>query len=152
VLKKNKCESFKSIIVRYVDGEISPQEEQKLEEHLVVCSNCQEDLEHLKEWKGVSVEMKNKLLPDMAWDEYWQKLYNRLERGISWIFISIGAIIFLGIAAYQFVLKLVEANELSSFEKIGIFTFVFGLVMLFVSVVREKLMVRIKDKYKEIIR
>jgi predicted anti-sigma-YlaC factor YlaD len=149
---KNKCRFFEAQLVRYVDGEISPEEKKKLEAHLLICSNCQKDLEHLTAWKGVSSEMKNKLLPDMAWEEYWQKFYNRLERGISWILISIGAIIILGIAAYHVILDLLKNSNLSVIEKTGVLVLVFGLIVLFVSVLREKLMIRGKDKYKEIVR
>lgn len=149
---KKDCKLFEELIVRYVDGELSTPERKKLEGHLATCGECREDLERLKNWKGVSGKMKNKLLPDMAWEEYWQHLYNRLERGISWILISIGATIILGIAAYQFVLNLFKAEDLGSVEKIGIFALVFGFVILFLSVLREKLMVRKHDKYEEIIR
>ncbi len=149
---KKDCKQFKILLIKLVDDEISPEEQTRLDQHLSTCRECQNDLNELRKWKEVSHSMKGKLLPDMAWDEYWRNLYNRLERGISWILISVGAIILLGIAAYHFVLNLLEDTQLGLLEKLGIFALVFGFVILFVSVTREKLMVRKHDKYKEIIR
>ena len=75
-----------------------------------------------------------------------------MERGISWIFISIGAIILLGIAVYSFIIGILNESHITLLEKIGILALAFGFVILFVSVVREKLMTRKHDKYKEIVR
>jgi len=147
---KKSCENYHQLIVEYVDGIISPENKMRLQTHLKTCAACREDLEKLQKWKGVSEQMKGKLLPDMAWDEYWQHIYNRLERGIGWILISVGAIIFLGIAVYQFVINVLTSTEITSLEKAGILLLSIGFVVLLVSVLREKLMVRKYDKYKEI--
>ncbi len=149
---KSNCEQYQLLLMQYVDQEISPEDKQILEDHLKQCSSCREELEKYVKIKGVSSSMKNKLLPDMAWDEYWRHLYNRMERGISWIFISIGAIILLGIAVYSFIIGILNESHITLLEKIGILALAFGFVVLFVSVVREKLMTRKHDKYKEIVR
>jgi predicted anti-sigma-YlaC factor YlaD len=149
---KSNCEQYQILLMQYVDQEISPENKQKLEDHLNECSSCREELEKFIKIKGVNSTMKNKLLPDMAWDEYWRHLYNRMERGISWIFISIGAIILLGIAVYSFIIGILNESHMTLLEKIGILALAFGFVVLFVSVVREKLMTSKHDKYKEIVR
>ena len=146
----NNCEVYKLLIVQYVDKQISPEDRLKLQKHLSTCINCKEDLKQQQNWKEVSSEMKNNLMPDMAWNEYWQHLYNKLERGISWILISVGAIIFLGIGVYHFIANVLGSSEMNNLEKTGVFILAFGFVILFVSVVREKLMVHKHDKYKEI--
>ena len=94
--------------------------------------------------------MKFKKLPEMYWDEYWRHVYNRMERGISWIFISIGAIIILTFAAWEAVSGLINNQQMNPLLKIGIFVFVSGMVILLVSVFREKIMIKKIDKYKEV--
>jgi len=150
LLNKRNCEDFKALLVRYVDNQVSPEEKAEMERHLAECEDCRADLNHLQNWKGVSRDMKNKLLPDMAWDEYWHHLYNRMERGISWILISIGAIIFLAIAVYHFIGGVLTSAQISPLEKVGVFALALGFIVLLVSVLREKLMTRKQDKYKEI--
>lgn len=150
--KQNKCEFYKTLLVKRIDGEISPDEKQRLEKHLAECEECRKDFEQLNNWKGVSETMKIRLLPDMAWDEYWRHLYNRLERGIGWLLFSIGILIFLGLAAYHFTVNVLFSPGMGFLEKAGLVALVLGLVVLFVSVLREKLMTRKKDKYREIIR
>lgn len=144
------CEPYKELMVRLIDGEITPAEREKLEMHLQACPDCRADLAEMKRWKGVSGEMKNKLLPDMARDEYWRHIYNRLERGVAWILVSLGAIILLGFAVAQFLAGVLKSTQMSGLEKFGVLALALGFVVLFVSVVREKLMVGKHDKYKEI--
>ena len=94
--------------------------------------------------------MKFKKMPDMYWDEYWRHVYNRIERGISWIFISIGAIVVLSFAAWNAVSELVSDREMDPVLKGGILILLIGGVILLISVLREKIMVRRVDKYREI--
>ncbi len=151
-MNNRKCKDFEILIMQYVDNEISEKDREILLTHVNSCSHCQKSMEEMKNIKEVSKEMKSKLFPDMAWEEYWHHLYNRLERGISWMLISIGAIILLGIAVYHFVLDVLGSFHLNNFEKFGILALTLGFVVLFVSVLREKIMIRKHDKYKEVIR
>ncbi len=151
-LNNHQCAAYKPLLVRYVDGELTPAEKEKLEAHLKQCPECRADLQNLEKWKEVNQEMKSKLLPDMAWEEYWQHIYNRLERGVAWILISLGAIIILGYAVLDFVQSVLRSAELTSLEKWGILLLSLGFVVLFISVLREKLMVRRHDKYRRIVR
>jgi len=94
--------------------------------------------------------MKFKILPEMYWDEYWRQVYNRIERGISWILISLGAVIVLSFALWTMVSELLADQALNPVLKTGILVLLVGIVILFISIVREKLMVRRVDKYKEV--
>lgn len=151
-MNNSKCKDFEILIVQDIDNEISAEDREILLSHISHCSHCQKIMEEMRKIKEVSKEMKNKLFPDMAWEEYWRHLYNRLERGISWILISVGVIILLGIAVYHFVLDVLGSFHLNNFEKFGILALALGFVVLFVSVLREKIMIRKHDKYKEVIR
>ena len=151
MLNDRKCDLYKYLIIQYIDNEISDEDEIKLKTHLLSCSHCKREYEEFQNVRGVSKEMKNKILPDMAWDEYWRHVYNRLERGFSWILISIGAIILLGIAVYHFLWDILSSTQMTFLEKFGVLVLVLGFIVLFISVVREKLMVRKHDKYKEIV-
>ena len=151
-MKKNviSCEQMKLKVMALIDNELTVKEIERIKKHLQECEKCQKEYKQLIKTREITREMKLKKLPEMYWEEYWQHIYNRIERGISWILISIGAIIVLFFAAWQLVSKLIADQSLNPFFKAGILILVAGFVILFISIVREKLMIRRVDKYKEI--
>ncbi len=91
--------------------------------------------------------MKYKEPPDEACEKYWSKVYNRLERGLSWILISIGVMVLLFYGGFKAVESLVKDSTVAVFLKVAILVLLAGLVILFVSVIRERIFTYKKDKY-----
>jgi len=81
---------------------------------------------------------------------YWTSVYNRLERGIGWILFSIGAIILLFFGGYKLVEGIIQDASVPLILKIGILSVLGGLVVLLVSLLREQLFVRKRERYREI--
>ena len=81
---------------------------------------------------------------------YWASDYNRMERQIGWILFSIGAIIMLFFAGYHLLRGIIEDVNTPLFLKFGILAILAGLVILFVSVLRERIFVNKRERYKEI--
>ena len=96
--------------------------------------------------------MRFRALPEMYWDEYWQHVYNRIERGIGWIFLSIGFIIVLAFSGYEFLKDFFLNPQEPLLLRIGVGFLGLGFIIVFVSVLREKLMVRKYDKYRRVVR
>ena len=144
------CEDMKFKMMAFLDNELPESEIQLVKKHLEECTECIQKYKSLNKVKEITTEMKFKKLPEMYWDEYWSHVYNKIERGISWIFISIGVIIILTFAVWNALLKLLNDSEMSTFLKTGIFIFIIGMVILLVSIIREKLMVKKVDKYREV--
>ena len=84
---------------------------------------------------------------DAELDRYWSSVYNRLERSLGWILFSLGAIVVLSWTAFLVLEELLGDPEISLLLKIGVVSLVIGLVVLFVSLVRERLTIRKTDKY-----
>ncbi len=92
--------------------------------------------------------MKYKEPPDEACEKYWSKVYNRLERGLSWILISIGVMALLFYGGFKVVESLVKDSRVAVFLKVAIAVIIpGGLVILFVSVIRERIFTYKKDRY-----
>ena len=85
-----------------------------------------------------------------AWQVYSQSVYNRVERGIGWILLSIGAMIILFFSGYQIVKGFIEDPSIPLIVKGGILAGVAGVAILLVSVVRERLFVNKRERYREI--
>jgi len=94
--------------------------------------------------------MELKKPPKEAWKLYWASVYNRLERRIAWILLSIGAMIILFFGGYKMVEGIIQAPSTPLLLKAGILTILGGIVVLLVSLIREQFFVRKRERYKEV--
>ena len=89
-------------------------------------------------------------LPDRLRASYWREIYNRLERGAGWIFFSIGVILLLAFGSWELLNKFFLSPQPSPILKIGVGALILGLIVLLVSVGRERLFTRGHDRYEEV--
>ena len=135
------CEYCRQLMSGYIDNELSVEQREQLEDHLLTCDACKRELEEFVAIKEHLTMIKFKEPSDAELARYWNSVYNRLERGAGWLLFSLGAIILLCYGAF----KLIE--EIALLLKIGVISLIFGSVALFVSLVRERLTLRKTDKY-----
>ena len=144
------CKQAQVLMMGLLDNELDERQRQNVQSHLAQCKSCSEKFDSYKNLKKDTKEMKFKNLPEVYWDEYWQNVYNRIERGIGWIFFSIGAIILLSFAGYELLNEFFLNPKEPIGIKIGVAFGGVGFIVLFISVLREKLMVRKVDKYRSV--
>jgi hypothetical protein len=133
-----------------LDGEITAAERCELERGLEADAEARLDWERVSRVKEVTGAMRFREPPAEVWDRYWTSVYNRFERGIGWILVSVGAIVLLCYGAWAWVQALLADTGLPLFLKLAITALAFGLIVLAVSVAREKLFTWRRDPYKEI--
>ena len=143
-------EKFIILMEKYFSNEISSEEKKEFEELINSNSNLKAEFEEQKGIKEVLNKMKLKNPSREVWDSYWMGVYNRIERGIAWVVISVGALIFFGYASYEIVNAFIKDTQAPGLAKIGISMLVFGGLILLFSLIREKLFTSKRDKYKEI--
>ena len=141
------CEEFEPMIAGYLDGELSPQQRDRLDSHLAGCDSCRRELAELTELKENLAMIGFKEPSDVEMQRYWRSVYNRLERGLGWILLSIGAIVLLCYGAFKLIEALIKDPNVVLGLKIGVVALAFGAAILFVSLLRERLAVRKVDKY-----
>lgn len=144
------CEEIKILISGMIDGELDPREKQKVSDHLVSCNDCREEYAKLNKLKEVTDDMKYFDLPDRLWAGYWHGIYNRIERGIGWIFLSLGAILIMAFAAWRFLQDFLLDNAVPFYVKLGVSALVLGLIILLVSIARERLFSKKHDRYDKV--
>jgi hypothetical protein len=144
------CEEMTLHMMALLDGELDKEKINDVLEHLETCKKCSDDYASIKKVKEITNKMKFKKLPEFYWDDYWNHIYNRIERGLSWIFVSFGAIIIVCFAVWKFMDNLFALQNIHPLLRTGIFIFLIGIIILIISILREKIMVRRVDKYKEI--
>jgi hypothetical protein len=143
-------ERFIILIEKYFDNELSEVESQEFESLLNSNPELKSEFEEQKKIKEVLNKMKLKNPSKEAWDGYWLGVYNRIERGIAWIAISVGAIIFFGYASIESVNAFIHDTQTPPLVKVGISILFFGVLVLVFSLIREKFFTSKHDKYKEV--
>jgi hypothetical protein len=143
-------EKYIVLMEKYLSNDISKEEKKELKDFMNSDSELKTEFEEQKKIKEVLNKMKLKNPSREVWDSYWMGVYNRIERGIAWVVISIGALIFFGYASYEIVNAFIKDTQAPVLAKIGISMLVFGGLILLFSLLREKIFTSKRDKYKEI--
>ena len=138
------------LLAGYVDGELSEEERAAFEAELQKDPDLRAELDEFKKLKEVTGMIQYADLPDEVWEGYWQNLYRKTERGIGWIFFSIGAIVLLSFGLFQFFKELYINPEVSLLVKVSVTALGFGGVVLLVSYIRERLFAYNRDRYGKV--
>ena len=141
---------LKELVFSYFDGELDTAQKRLVDDHIKTCSECKREFDELAKFEEVMGKMELKKPPEEAFKLYWGSVYNRMERQIGWILLSIGAVIVLFFAGYHLLRGIIEDVNTPLVLKIGILAALAGLVILFVSVLRERIFVNRRERYKEI--
>ncbi|KPK09035.1 MAG: hypothetical protein AMS20_01085 [Gemmatimonas sp. SG8_28] len=142
----------RQLLMAALDGELSRQEQADLDRFLRQDAALRAEWRQLQRVKEVTTTMSLRHPPEEVWEGYWQGVYQRFERGLAWILVSVGAIVVLSWGAWEGLRELWNDQQLPVLVKAGSFALIVGLVILAVSVVREKLFIRRSDPYKDVIR
>ena len=145
-----KNDEFKILLQGYIDGELSPAEQEQVQREIEDSPECRAIYREFLAFKNFTTGIQIKTPDGMRWENYMNSLYARIERGTGWILFSLGAIILLSYGAYAFITSLIKDSDVPLLVKTGIFSAAAGLVILFVSIIRERILDRKTDVYKEI--
>jgi len=144
------CQDHKDLMMAYVDDELDDEQKRAFEAHLASCSDCTKDLEEFKKLKRMTDCVALAEPEDRVWDEYWNHLYNRIERGTGWILFSVAAIALLIYGGFELVETIIEDRTVGALAKVGVLALIGGLAVLFVSVLRERVYFWGRDRYKDV--
>lgn len=145
-------QKIKELISSYHDNQLSEDQKRMIEDHVRQCEECRRELEEMGQFEEVMQKMELKQPPEEIWQVYWTSVYNRLERRIGWILLSIGAIIMLFFGGYKAIEGIIEDPTTPLIFKVGILAALGGLAILLVSIGRERIFVRKRERYKEVVK
>ena len=138
------CERFQTEGMRLLDDELSPEEKGGYEEHVKSCDDCRRELKEI----GRIVELTNDLRlrpPDEEyWARYWDNVYHRLERGTGFFLLIAGIVVLSVLAIYE----AVTSPEFLTVKGVSIAVVLAGLIVVFLSVARERYHESKSDPYK----
>ncbi|KPK63916.1 MAG: hypothetical protein AMS21_06445 [Gemmatimonas sp. SG8_38_2] len=143
-------ERIRRLLMSGLDGEMPAEEREELERLLESDPALEDEWGRLLRLKEVTDTMVFKKPPDDVWDDYWASVYIRLERGIGWVLLSLGAIVLISYGIWASAQHLISDVEMPLYLKVAVGATILGVVVLFVSVLRERLFMGRFERYKDI--
>jgi predicted anti-sigma-YlaC factor YlaD len=141
---------LKELVSSYHDGGLSSEQTRSVETHIQNCTECRKEWEDMKKLEEAMKTMELKKPKPEVWKIFETSVYNRLERRIGWILFSVGAMILLFFGGFELVKSIIQDATTPLLVKGGILVLLGGSIVLLVSVLRERLFVRQRDRYKEV--
>lgn len=145
-------ERWNRLLAGYLDDELDPSERREFENELQRNPELRAELEQFRKLKKVTDSVRYADLPDAVWETYWSSLYHKLERGIGWILFSVSAVLLASYGIIQMLGTLYSDSRISWIVKIGVTGLLIGLIVLTISVIRERIFAYKNDRYREVIK
>lgn len=140
------CDRFQIEGMKLLDGEIGDDERQAYESHVRECEECQRELSDLGRVVTLTNELRLRPPDDAFWNDYWRGVYRRLERGLGFFLLIAG----LAVMTIWGVYEAVTSPQFFTWKGITIAVVLLGLVIIFLSVARERYHESKNDPYKEV--
>ncbi len=87
---------------------------------------------------------------DAALDRFWLGVYARLERGIAWTLLSVSAALLAGYAVWEFVTGFLGDAGAPVVARVGTAGLLFGLLLLVLGLVRERIRAWRRDPFRRV--
>ncbi len=138
------------LMMASIDGETNAQQESQLQALLNAEPALRQEFDELKALKELTMKNKPEAPPPAVWENYWTGVYTRIERGLGWILFSVGAIALLLFGAWEFAREWITDPHIPLWVRLAGLSLAAGTIILFVSVIREKLFLHKNERYKDI--
>ena len=130
----------------YIDGELTQQQRQWVELHCDSCAQCARELNELTALRRRIGETRLSEIGADIWREHMNDTSVKATRGIGWLLFIGGVLVVVGIGLYEFVID----TSMPLHIKLITAAIWVGIGLLFVSVLRQRLIERRSDKYKDV--
>ncbi len=141
---------IRELLAGYVDCELNEADRMRVESAMTDDPSIVEEVREFRKLKEVTGMAVYADLPDEVWEKYWESLYKKLERGIGWLLFSLGAMILLGFGLFEALQQLYQDPTVPLWLKIGTTALTGGGLILLISIVRERLFARKRERYTQV--
>lgn len=130
-------------LMRFLDGEIAPDERTRIEAALSRSTELQRELALFRSMKDDFLTLQFE--PELRRATIWDRVNRNLTRPIGWVLLVAGGVAWTGYASYLF---LTSSAEL--LEKLATGAMVIGILLLLASVIWEQYRSWLTDPYRDI--
>ena len=146
------CDKYKDLMMGYLDDELTAEQRKEFENHIAANSECAAEFEEFKKLSELTETLRLSEPEDKVWEEYWSVSYNKYERNLGWIMFSVAAILLLIYGGFKMIEEVISDPNIGLLLKGGLLVLIVGLAIMFVSILRERLFIRKKDRYDDVTR
>ena len=143
----NSGEHVGELLSGYIDGELTQQERQRVRLHCDSCADCDSTLTDLRRLRQRIGEARLSDKDRDNWRESMDDTTVKATRGLGWLLLIGGALIGVGVGVYEFI---ITPSTLSFIEKLIVGGVYGGMLLIFISVLRQRLIERKSDRYKDV--
>lgn len=140
------------LLSAYVDGELEAADAARVEAYLETNPAARREIEQLRRLNDLTGSLRLKEAPPEDWEVFWGSVYNRVERSLGWILFLLGAALVGGWGLWRLGGAFLATEGLPAWIKGAVIVGTAGLIVLLVSVIRERLFKRSRTRYKDIVR
>ena len=142
----NQCHRVEEKLSGYLDGELTQQDSQLVRIHIETCERCKQLHSEL-----FNLQQQIKIIPNNGGEEaalakITEDLAAQQKQQWGWRFFIIGAVMMMAYSGIVFLFN----NGLNSFEKWAVGFLAIGVLLLFLSILRQRRIASKTDKYKDI--
>lgn len=130
----------------YIDGELTQQDRQRIALHLDQCEQCSQNLQDLQDLRRRIGDSRLSVIGEDKWRETMEDSTVQISRNIGWLLFIAGLLAAFGVGLAAFIAD----SGMSVGEKLIVFAIYGGLAILLFSVLRQRLIERKSDKYKDV--
>lgn len=130
-------------LMRYLDGELSPEERARVDAALEGSTELQRELAIFRAMKEDFQDLS--FHPAQYRESVWDQVNDRVARPIGWILVAVGAGVWSSYGAY-----VLATSPADPWERLATGAVAIGVLMLFVSVIWERYREWGNDPYRDV--
>lgn len=134
-----------TLLSGHLDGELTQADGQRVRIHIEDCTTCRAVYEELEQLREATMTTQLDQPRDLEWDERPRGLFSGLSRSLGWLILIIWGAGFAGYALWQ-----MATGPENLVEKLIVFGGLFGLALLFVSILVDRISAAQTDRYREV--
>lgn len=135
----------------YVDGELDQADRALVEAWLESDDHVREEVARLVRLNAFTDHLVLRPAPAEAWDEFLERRPHRTERSLGWLLLLVAVVLLGGFLLLRLGALLLVAT-IPAVLRLGLFLGGVGLLLLLISVLRERSFARKRDRYDDVIR
>ena len=139
-------------LTAWADGELDDAQAAAVAAHVEGCTACREEVARLRRFDLVMGSLRLREAPPEAWEAFWLRLGNRAQRGVGGTLLAAGLALVAGWGLWRAGAALLGIAALPWWVKGGALAGALGLVVLFASILRERLFARRRTRYRDVVR
>jgi anti-sigma factor RsiW len=138
-------EAIRETLMRYLDGELSPTERTALEERLEGSTELQRELAIYRALQEDFAQLTFRDPGGRRAPSVWMAVNRRLTRPVAWLLVATGLTAWFAHAVYTYL-----NSPAPSWEKLATSAVVIGILLLFATVIHDRVREWRTDPYREV--